>query len=158
MAKKINASNLNKGYSKFNEKTTEHITDRFGEEYNVEITKFFKKTDIVELLKDFSTVKIQLKDKVEDESLLTDFTYIYPILLIKYFTNIIVPEKAEDMVQLSTQLINLEIMDKLMNILPQDEVSRVSSYMKQAVENLPKTLDILGIVDKESELVEEEVV
>jgi len=62
------------------------------------------------------------------------------------------------MVQLSTQLINLEIMDKLMNILPQDEVSRVSSYMKQAVENLPKTLDILGIVDKESELVEEEVV
>jgi len=157
MAKKINASNINKGISKFNEKTVEHIIDRFGEEYNVEITKYFKKTDIVELLKDFSTVKIQLTDKVDDQSLLTDFTYIYPILLIKYFTNIIVPEKAEDMVQLSTQLINLEIMDKLMNVLPKDEVSRVSDYMKQAVENLPKTLDILGMGDREQPISEEEV-
>jgi len=144
MAKKINPSNINKGYSRFNEKTITRITDRFGEEYDVTISKYFKKTDIAKLLIDFSSVKDQLKEKVDNTSLLNDFTYIYPILLIKYFTNIIVPDIAVDMIQLSTQLIDLEIMDKIMNCLSQEEIDRVSVYMKQATDNLPKTLGDLG--------------
>ena len=48
------------------------------------------------------------------------------------------------MIQLSTQLIDLEIMDKIMNCLSQEEIDRVSVYMKQATDNLPKTLGDLG--------------
>ena len=50
--KKLNEVSLNKGFSKFNEKITERETDRFGEEYEVEFSKYLKKTDTQKIMID----------------------------------------------------------------------------------------------------------
>lgn len=135
--KKINEASLNKGFNKFNEKITERVTDIFGEEYEVEITKHFKKSDTQKILIDYYSITEDLEETEGVENLKD--TIIIPMLMIKRFTNISVPDEGERLLAMADKLAELELFGKIMNLLPEDELLRmvdVAGHFSKAVEKM----------------------
>lgn len=127
--KKLNEASLNKGFNKFNEKVTERITDRFGEEYELEISKYLKKSYTQKIMIDYMEITEELKD-IEGIENLKD-TIILPMLMIKYFTNVSIPDQGEKLLSMADKLIELELFSQIMNFLPEDELLKMTGIAEQ---------------------------
>jgi len=146
--KKINEASLNKGFNKFNEKVTERITDIFGEEYEVEINKHFKKADTQKILIDYFTITEELKELEGIESLKD--TIIIPMLMIKQFTNISIPDEGERLLSMANKLVELELLNKILDILPEDELLKMTEVADQF-----KNVVVKMVEEKEKESTKE---
>jgi len=137
--KKINEVSLNKGFNKFNEKVTERITDIFGEEYELEINKHFKKSDTQKIMIDYLEIEEEFKE-IKDIGNLKD-TIIIPMLMIKYFTNVAVPDEGEKLLAMADKLIELELLSEILNLLPEDELLKMSDVAEQFGKSVEKMVE-----------------
>jgi len=146
MAKKLTLSNINKEYTKFNEKSEVSLMDG---KYTIEVNKHMKKTDIQKMLIDYDSIVNQLQKDNDIESL--KGTIIIPTLLIKYLTNIDIPEDADKLLMMSEQLINLDLFSEIMASLPEDEIVKMTLVIDQVVTSTNKMVkEIENKVEKES--------
>jgi len=146
--KKLNEASLNKGFNKFNEKVTERVADRFGEEYEVEVSKYLKKTDTQRIMIDYMEIIDELKD-MEGIDTLKD-TIILPMLMIKKFTNISIPDEAEKLLAMADKLAELELFGQIMNLLPEDELLKMSGVVdefKKSVEQMVEEKELAKALD-----------
>lgn len=136
--KKISEGSLNKTLNKFNEKISKKVTDRFGEVYEVEVNKYLRKSDAQKILVDFLRVMEELKE-VEYVESLKDI--IIPMLMMKYFTNIPIPESGEELLMLSDKLIELELFSEIVNLFPEDELMKISELLEQFNKSADKIIE-----------------
>lgn len=134
---------INKNANKFNEKISQQIEDRFGNTYTLEVSKFFKKTDIQKLIVDYVAFKEQLNEISTQVKTIEQSFFLFPILLVKYFTNVPIPDDVEEMLVVAETLINLDLLDKIIGVLPQEEIKRVNELIKKMSDNLPLITDML---------------
>jgi|GEM_PF-6802361 len=148
MAKKLTLSNINKEYTKFNEKSEVSLMDG---KYTIEVNKHMKKTDIQKMLIDYDSMVEQLQKDNNIESL--KGTIIIPTLLIKYLTNIDIPEEADKLLMMAEQLINLDLFSEIMASLPEDEIVKMTLVIDQVVTSTNKMVkEIENKVGKESQI------
>lgn len=154
MGKKLNTANINKEYKKFNEKFVAHILDG---KYDVEIHRHFKDTDIQKLLIDYQELLDQLRKQEVDIDSIQGMTYLFPTLLIKYFTNIDIPDDINKILIVVDKLINIGAYEEILNNLPQDEVDKVNKMVEKVTENQSRIGDLMGeLMLKDTLTVEEE--
>lgn len=127
--KKLNEASLSKGYNKFNEKNSEKVTDRFGEIYEIEVLKYMKKTDTQKIMIDYFAIMEGIKG-LENTDNLRD-SIIIPMLLIKYFTNISIPDESERLLSMADKLIELELFAQIMDLLPENELIKMTETTEQ---------------------------
>ena len=142
--KKLNEVSLNKGFSKFNEKITERVTDRFGEEYEVEFSKYLKKTDTQKIMIDYMNI-IEELEGMENIDNLKD-SIILPMLMIKYFTNIPIQDEGEKLLIMADKLIELELFNSILNLLPENELLNMGNIAEQ----FKKSVEFM-VAEKEKE-------
>ena len=137
--KKINEASINKGFGKFNEKVTERVTDIFGEEYEVEISKYLKKSYTQKIMIDYMEIIEELKD-MEGIDNLKD-SIILPTLMIKYFTNVVIPDEGEKLLIMADKLIELELFSEILNLLPEDELLKMNKVAEQFGKSVEKLVE-----------------
>jgi len=137
--KKLNEVSLNKGFSKFNEKITERVTDRFGEEYEIEFSKYLKKTDTQKIMIDYMNIIEELED-MENIDNLKD-SIILPMLMLKYFTNIPIQDEGEKLLIMADKLIELELFGKILDLLPENELLKMGNVAEQFKESVEKMVE-----------------
>jgi len=142
--KKLNEVSLNKGFSKFNEKITERVTDRFGEEYEVEFSKYLKKTDTQKIMIDYMNI-IEELEGMENIDNLKD-SIILPMLMIKYFTNIPIQDEGEKLLIMADKLIELELFNSILDLLPENELLNMGNIAEQ----FKKSVEFM-VAEKEKE-------
>jgi len=142
--KKLNEVSLNKGFSKFNEKVTERVTDRFGEEYEVEFSKYLKKTDTQKIMIDYMNI-IEELEGMEGIDNLKD-SIILPMLMIKYFTNIPIQDEGEKLLIMADKLIELELFNSILDLLPENELLNMGNIAEQ----FKKSVEFM-VAEKEKE-------
>ena len=154
MGKKLNTVNISKEHSKFNEKFVAHILDG---KYDVEIHKHFKTTDIQKLLIDYQELLEQLRKQHIDIDTIQAMSYLFPTLLIKYFTNVDIPLDISKMLIVIEKLVDIGAYEEILNNLPQDEVKKASEIIEKSVENSNKIGELMGeLMIKDTLQVEEE--
>lgn len=67
-------------------------------------------------------------------------SYIY-ILLIKYFTNIEVPEEFEKQVQMLDLLIDNNYLEPVINAIPQEEIDKINTFIMKSKEQFAQIKD-----------------
>lgn len=67
-------------------------------------------------------------------------SYIY-ILLIKYFTNIEVPEEFEKQIQMLDLLIDNNYLEPVINAIPQEEIDKINTFIMKSKEQFAQIKD-----------------
>ena len=151
MTKKLTTSTLSKSSTKFNERLTIQVSDRFSETYTVEINKYFKTTDVQKLIVDYLAFKEELPNLVSDLELIKDTTFLFPALLVKYFTSIPLSDDILELISGVETLVDLEVLDQVVGALPKEEVERVNVLIKKMTDNLPLANQLLGLENQEEQ-------
>ena len=142
--KKLNQQNISKVSTKFNERISLTVTDRFSDSYIIEINKYFKKTEIQKMIVDYFSFKEELETIVTDLELVRNTTFLFPSLLVKYFSNVPLSDNLVELISGAETLIDIEVFDHIVGALPQEEVERVNSMIKTMTDNIPLMNKMLG--------------
>lgn len=107
-------------------------------DYSVTHDAKFRKTKMHKVLDDMVKFFNEGGKRIELLELATPYT---ALLILKHFTSLEVSDEIDDALALLEVLIDLEALDKLLNALPQDEVTKVYELLTQTVENFKATLE-----------------
>lgn len=142
--KQLSPAVLKEQVLKLEEKQTFVVT--IGEE-DFEMTHdvFFRKTKMHKVLDDMVEFFNEGGKKIEILDLATPYT---ALLILKHFTSLEIPEDIDESLTFLEVLIDLEALDKILNALPEDEVSKVYKLLTQTIEAFKEGLDE---ADKEAE-------
>ena len=139
-SKKLTLSAIKKDNAKFNEKMTVQIKDG---KYEIIVNKYFKKTDTAKLLGDYILLTEQLIESGANIEITSNEIFLFPILLIKYMTNIPLPENALELIAYIQELINAELLNEIIEALPKDEVDKVEGWINDSFKNMPQVLELM---------------
>lgn len=133
MSKKLNLGTLKSEDNKFY--TEKKITVNG---HDILIQEHFRPTTIQRMF-------MELVEKVEymkENGIKLSFlpSYIY-ILLIKYFTNIEVPEEFEKQVQMLDLLIDNNYLEPVINAIPQEEIDKINTFIMKSKEQFAQIKD-----------------
>jgi predicted HAD superfamily phosphohydrolase len=158
MAKKIknlNSTEIKKQLNKLKEKGEFFITVN-GEEYRVTHDMVFLNSKIHKVLDDMIELFNEGRNRNELLELATPYT---TILIIKHFTSIEVPDDIDGAIERMNALIDLEIVDKIINALPEAEVIKMYEKISVVVNNIKNNLEdgLLEAQELEQKLQSEQV-
>lgn len=133
MSKKLNLGTLKSEDNKFY--TEKKITVNG---HDILIQEHFRPTTIQRMF-------MELVEKVEymkENGIKLSFlpSYIY-ILLIKYFTNIEVPEEFEKQIQMLDLLIDNNYLEPVINAIPQEEIDKINTFIMKSKEQFAQIKD-----------------
>jgi len=134
-SKKLTLNAVHKENSKFNEKITVPLMDG---KYEMVVNKYFKKTDIPKLIGDYMSINEQLKESGSNIDEYTDTIYLFHILIVKYMTNIPLPEDAVSLIAYIYELINLNLLSEIIDGLPKDQVDKASEWIQEVLQKMPE--------------------
>ncbi len=139
MAKKMTLSNLQSQVNR-EYKPRKLILDG----YEVLIEDKFKPTKIQQLIQEL----IGKSEYAEQNGLLFNIIDYSYILLIKYFTDVKVPNEYENQIQIMQTLFDLNYIEKIISEFNQDEVNKITNMLKNSVNNTTKLLEGLqGLIE-----------
>lgn len=163
MVNKKEEVNLNKltALDILNKNKSLDATDEFlisidGDDFMVTHDVIFRKTKQQKVLEDM----IKFFNEIDsfNAELLEMVTPYVSLLIIKHFTSLDVPEELEDAMNFLTALIDLGVLGKIINELPQDEVVKVFELLTETIDNIRKNVEEAEAEALEaSEKVEEKV-
>ena len=133
--KKLTLSAVHKENSKFNEKTVVPLMDG---KYEIIVNKYFKKTDIPKLIGEYMSINEQLKESGTNIDEYTDSIYLFHILIVKFMTNIPLPEDAVSLIAYIYELININLLSEIIEALPKEEVDKASGWIKEVLQKMPE--------------------
>ncbi len=134
--KSLTLSTVHKENAKFNDKTVVPIKDG---KYEVVVNKNFKKSEIPKLVGEFISITTQLKENSMEN---IDTKFLFPILLIKHYTNVHFPQDGLELIGYINELINIEVLDDIIKALPEEEVKKANKWFAEMVDNMPQVIDM----------------
>lgn len=123
------------------------------EVYVVKIDEHFKKTKIFKLLDDMVEFYNEASKRA-DSSMLELVTPYSSLLLIKYFTDIEISDDINEALATLDLLIDLELLDKILNAMPEKEVEKVYKVLTDMLKNVERNLEE---AEKEAEKLENQI-
>lgn len=148
-SKKLTLSAVHKESTKLNEKFTQQIKDRSGNEYEIIVNKYFKKTDMSKLMGEFIAINEELKENGSAFDEYGDNIYLFHLLIIKYMTNIPLPSDALELIAYAQELINIDVLEQIMKSLPQEEITKVMGWINESLKKLPEMIpEIVDMITK----------
>jgi hypothetical protein len=133
MSKKINLGTLKSEDNKFY--TEKKITVNG---HDILVQEHFRPSTIQRML-------MELVEKVEymkENNIKLSFVPSYIlILLVKYFTNIEVPEEFEKQIQMLDLLIDNNYLEPIINAIPQEEINKFDTFVMRAKEQFAQIKD-----------------
>lgn len=144
--RKLTMAELKKHDKKLDEKIVEYVN--IGEDqYTVKIDRTFRISKMHKVLDDFIQFITEAKD---DEAVLGDATPYMSLLIIKHFTDVYVPDKQKDALDLLYVLVDNKVLDKILNAMPEEELTKVLDLLSDAMgrvrENIEKDVSELDSV------------
>lgn len=109
-----------------------------GEEYKLQHDVTFRKTKQIKLIEDLIEFFSAGAEKPEILEQATPYT---ALLVIKHFTTLEVPNELEDALILLGVLIDLEVLDKIIEKMPEEETKKLFDVLTETVENMSKGFD-----------------
>lgn len=136
-AKNLTLTELRKQDKALNEQT-EHTINVNGVDYKIKIDNVFRKTKQHKLLDDL----IKFMDEGRNNEELLDFSSSYTtLLLIKHFTSLEIPDDIDNAIIAMNALIDLDIFDEIINLMPEKEVVKVYELLAMAVKRIDENID-----------------
>ncbi|AYP68256.1 hypothetical protein PQE75_gp223 [Bacillus phage vB_BcoS-136] len=155
--KDLNLSNLKKEVKKLD--AQREVTIFIEEEaYKFKVDEKFRRTKQHKVLDDL----IKFFNEGVIESHLMDLATPYiSLLLIKHFTSVEVSDEVSEAIEMLNVLTDLEILEPILNELPEEEVEKIHELLVKTLENLKNNIDFaegeeLVLLDEvENEVVKE---
>lgn len=115
------------------------FTIKIGDtDYKVTHDIKFRKTKQASLLDDVVSFFAKGVKNVEILELATPYT---ALLILKYFTSIDVSDNIDEALETLDVLIDLEIMNKIIDELPEDEITSIYKLLDKTVKNMNETIE-----------------
>lgn len=130
--KNLNITELKKHNRKLDEKETHQLMVD-GEEYSIGIDKLFRKTKQYKLIEDFAEFMNQASKDVELLDLATPYI---TLLFVKHFTSVNVPNEIEGAIELLNVLIDLDLLNSILNLFPEDQVAEVYKIISATADKM----------------------
>jgi hypothetical protein len=99
--------------------------------YKVEIDEKFRPTTIQRLLVEF----FEKYQYIQENNIQINIVEYFPILLIKYFTSIDIPDDLETQLKIYELLIDNDYFEPIFNAFPKEEVTKIYEIAKNIREN-----------------------
>jgi hypothetical protein len=135
--KNLNPTEIKKQVKKLKEQGEFFITVN-GDEYKVTHDEKFLNSKIHKVLDDLVELFNEGRTRNELLELATPYT---TILIIKHFTSIEVPDEIDGAIDMMNALIDLEVIDKIINALPEEEVVKMYERISGVVETVRSNLE-----------------
>src|SRR5690606_2481737 len=135
--KNLNPTEIKKQVKKLKTQGEFYIT--IGEdEYLVKHDEIFVNSKIHRVLDDLVSLFNESRNRNELMEVATPYT---TLLIIKHFTSIDVPDDIDSALDMMEALIDLEVMDKIINALPESEIVKMYEKMTVVMDNMRSTLE-----------------
>lgn len=149
--KNLNITELKKHNKKLDEKEQHTLTVN-GESYTVGIDKVFRKTKQFKLVEDFAEFMNRASKDIELFDLATPYI---TLLFVKHFTTVNVPEEIDGAIELLNVLIDLDLLNQILNLLPESQVKEVYEIISTTADKMNEEIaETVNEIDKIKEQVE----
>lgn len=135
--KKLSPAELKKQVKKLDEVQEFFITID-DTEYKLTYDAKFRKTKQHKILDDMVKFFNEGNNRIELLDMATPYT---ALLIIKHFTSLEVSDDVEEAVNLLEVLVDLEALDKILNALPEEEVTKVYELLTKTIESFKDGLE-----------------
>lgn len=125
--KKLNLSEIKKMDKKLDKKKVIEILG-----YTVEMDKTFRSTSITDLITEFMTGLVKID---EEKKNVNKMIYLYSLIL-KYFTDIDIPEELDEQIEMTKLMIDNNIFQPIINEVEEEELKKIIDSIKLLNENL----------------------
>lgn len=109
-----------------------------GTEFELSHDLVFRKTKQHKLLDDVIQFFSEGVKNIEVLDIATPYT---ALLILKHFTSLEVSDDIEEAIALLDVLIDLEVLDKIVNELPEDQVVGIYELLSNTVKNIQETME-----------------
>lgn len=149
----LNLSKLNKEVKRM-DSWAESFVDVNGSMYSIKVKEHFKETEIQNVMKDFADfVQFALEAKETDNILALAKPYT-TVLFFKHFTSLDVPNDVFKALKVYDNLLDLGLMKKIVSLLPDDQMIKVTTRVNEVVESVVKNIEESEIVVPDSPVVD----
>lgn len=137
MAKNMTASSLKKLEQKLNQTEKVTITDKYGDEHNIVISKDFRDSRISKVVLRYlkALQDLNKKTEIDDEEIL-DTTQLLPVLIFQEFTNMPIPKDLpiNQLISLNYQFADSYITAALFVEMGQENIDKVTKFAELSSE------------------------
>lgn len=149
-AKKLTLAELKKQDKKL-DSTNKFYVVIDGEQFEVTYDTVFRRTKQQKVIQDIVQYFDAGNSNVQLFELATSYT---TLLILKHFTSLEIPDEIDEALTFMDVLIDLEIFDKILNALPEEEVTKIYELLTQVINRLKTNIEE---AEKEAEVISNDI-